>query len=94
MLRGAGCRYKSDIQPGGRLRLLQRGFKFNLIMSSFTSIFQGKRVFFVTNNSSKSRKDYANKLENFGIKVSKVSSTSVGVFSLEIFPFKVKIFFW
>lgn len=42
-------------------------------MSSFTSIFQGKRVFFVTNNSSKSREDYAKKFENFGIKVSKVS---------------------
>lgn len=40
----------------------------------FISLFQGKRIFFVTNNSSKSRAQYMKKFEKFGIEGYKVSS--------------------
>lgn len=37
-------------------------------------IFQGKRLVFVTNNSTKSRKQYGKKFETLGLDVSEVSS--------------------
>ncbi|KAK2573667.1 Glycerol-3-phosphate phosphatase [Acropora cervicornis] len=56
----------------------------------------GKRVFFVTNNSSKSREDYAKKFENFGIKVSKDeiygTSYAVAYYLKEILKFDKKVF--
>ena len=41
--------------------------------------FQGKRVFFVTNNSSKSRAAYLKKFENFGIEACKVRAIFSGI---------------
>lgn len=56
----------------------------------------GKKVFFVTNNSSRSREDYANKLEKFGIKVSKDeiygTSYAVAYYLKEIIKFDKKVY--
>ena len=47
-------------------------FIFFIVFSS-----QGKRIFFVTNNSSKSRAQYLKKFEKFGIEARKVRSIFV-----------------
>lgn len=43
------------------------------LLTSFFSP-QGKRLVFVTNNSTKSRKQYGKKFETLGLSVSEVSS--------------------
>lgn len=46
-----------------------------LVTASWLTLFvQGKKLVFVTNNSTKSRKQYANKFRSLGISVSEVCS--------------------
>lgn len=49
---------------------------FLLLVFSFISS-QGKRLVFVTNNSTKSRKQYGKKFETLGLSVNEVSSKIV-----------------
>lgn len=50
-------------------------FHFLFYITSLFFFFQGKRLVFVTNNSTKSRKQYGKKFETLGLTVTEVSVT-------------------
>jgi hypothetical protein len=59
-----------------------RSIVYTYISSKISWIAQGKRLVFVTNNSTKSRKQYGKKFETLGLSVSEVRSCFYG-WSLE-----------